>query len=298
MRFKFAIYGMVMVAPIVVPPEVAAQTLVRQAAADTTKHARESGAPCQDLQRPTLDAVYLDGALKGDDAKSASTATGSLGISTFQPTYSFAGQINIAAKTDTVREDYGTALLNPGSGKALKAGIVEWRRPINRFFSCKKLPKPFQAILRDDKVSLRAYGSVSRAEWSIPRAQPTADKLDTVVRVTPIGYGIGVAYSVRQTTVLDKSLAIGLTLGFAQRILKGDGAAVNFDAQRRTLLGTEKTSFSGVEAGLELQFGDVTGGITYYTFPRAATVPGFSRGQVIGGFAIKANVLDKKGGTT
>jgi hypothetical protein len=241
------------------------------------------------------DAVFLDGALKGDDAKSASSATGSLGISTFQPGYSFVGQINIAAKTDTIREEYGTALLNPGSGKALKAGLFDWRAPLSRLVNCARLPGILEKFFGGDKLRIRAYGSVSRAEWALPRV-PTADaQPDTAVKVTPVGYGVGLAYSVRRANVATKDLAIGLTLGYAQRILKGDGAASTFDAQRARILGTTRTAFSGLEMGLELQFGEITGGITYYTFPRAATVPGFSRGQVIGGFSLKANVLDSSG---
>ena len=59
------------------------------------------------------------------------------------------------------------------------------------------------------------------------------------------------------------------------------------------MLGTSKESFSGYEAGLELQFAQISGGVTFYSFPRAATVPGFSRGQVIAGFSIRSNVLEK-----
>jgi hypothetical protein len=288
---QWPIYALVLL--VAAAPGLGAQTLVPQSAGDQRERTPAAGRrSCGQLDRTKKDAVFLDGALKGDDAKTASTATGSLGISTFQRTYLFIGQINVAAKTDTVREDYGTALLNPGSGKALKAGLVEWRRPLDRF-ACERLPHFLRNLIREDKLSVRAYGSVSRAEWAMPMANPTAEAPDTVVKVTPVGYGLGLAYSIRETNIANKAVAVGLTAGYAQRILKGDGGANSFDAQRTKILGTSKTAFSGVEIGLEMQFGEITGGITYYTFPRAATVPGFSRGQVIGGFSLKANVLDQ-----
>ena len=73
--------------------------------------------------------------------------------------------------------------------------------------------------------------------------------------------------------------------------IHGDVAGEAYESERQAILGTTKRNFSGYEAGFELQFGDMRGAVTFYSFPNAVSVPGFSRGQVTAGFAIKSDVL-------
>ena len=239
-------------------------------------------------------AVFLSGALTGGKDSSNTTATsGALGISRLSPTWSFSGQINIAAKQDTVRDGFGASLLTPGSGKALTAGLVEWRRSFGSFFGCEgraKLPRVVREILRDDRLKVRAYGTVSSSIWSLPAAgsEPAA-----AVSVVPIGFGLGLGYTLISEAFDEKPVAAGIVFGFSRRLVHGDIAGESHDLQRQAILGTSKESFSGYETGLELQFAQVSGGVTFYSFPRAATVPGFSRGQVVAGFSIRSNVLEK-----
>src|SRR4029079_11840901 len=92
--------------------------------------------PCNDRSVPTS-AVFLSGALTGGkDSSSSSATSGALGISHLSSAWSFSSQINVAAKTDTIRDGFGASLLAPGSGKALLAGLFDWRRPISRFVGC------------------------------------------------------------------------------------------------------------------------------------------------------------------
>ncbi len=239
-------------------------------------------------------AVFLSGALTGGKDSSNTTATsGALGISRLSPTWSFSGQINIAAKQDTVRDGFGASLLTPGSGKALTAGLLEWRRSIGSFFGCEsrgKLPRLVREILRDDHLKVRAYGTVSSSVWSLPVAGSAPAE---AVSVVPIGFGLGLGYTLIDEAFDEKPVAAGIVFGFSRRLIHGDIAGESHDLQRQAILGTSKESFSGYETGLELQFAQISGGVTFYSFPRAATVPGFSRGQVVAGFSIRSNVLEK-----
>jgi len=267
---------------------VDAQTLqtlaARRAPADTA---------CSDSLK-TNTAVYLSGALTGaKDSSNATAATGALGISHLSRTWSFSGQINVAAKVDTVRDGFGASLLTPGSGKALTTGLFDWRRPIARFFGCSlptRLPHLIREAVEDDRLKARVYGTVSSSVWSLPAAgaQPAE-----AVSVVPIGFGLGLAYTLINETINEKPVAAGFVFGFSRRLIHGDIAGESHGLQRQAILGTSKDSFSGYEAGLELQFAQISGGVTFYSFPRAATVPGFSRGQVVAGFSIRSNVLEK-----
>ena len=255
-------------------------------------HRAPTESTCGDTSK-AVTAVYLSGALTGSKDSSSSTATsGALGVSHFSPGWSFSGQINVAAKTDTARDGFGTSLLTPGSGKALTAGLLDWRRPIARFFGCARLetlPHLVREVLRDDRLKIRAYGTVSSSVWSLPAAGGAPAE---AVSVVPIGFGIGLAHTVINETINTKPVAAGLVFGFSRRLIHGNIAGESHELQRQAILGTTKESFSGYEAGLELQFAQVSGGVTFYSFPRAATVPGFSRGQVVAGFSIRSNVLE------
>ena len=110
----------------------------------------------------------------------------------------------------------------------------------------------------------------------------------------PIGYGAGLTYTVAEGMLDDKPVGVSLNLNFMQRRLHGDGANAEYDTQRERVLGTSKRNFSGYEAGLNLQYAKLTGAIAFYSFPRAEHVPGFSRGQVTAGFALKADLVSKE----
>jgi len=272
-------------------------TLSRPAQAQTLQPlAARTGAavesPCSDTAVPTT-AVFLSGALTGGKDSSSSTATsGALGISHLSSAWSFSSQINIAAKTDTIRDGFGASLLAPGSGKALMAGLFDWRRPISRFVGCTrtdKLPRLVREVLRGDRLKTRVYGTVSNSVWSLPAAGTEPAE---AVSVVPIGFGIGLDYSLINEMINAKPVAAGFVFGYSRRLIHGDIAGESHALQRQAILGTTKESFSGFEAGLELQFAQISGGVTFYSFPRAATVPGFSRGQVVAGFSIRSNVLE------
>jgi hypothetical protein len=227
------------------------------------------------------------------DSSNTTATSGALGISRLSSTWSFSSQINIAAKQDTVHDGFGASLLTPGSGKALTAGLFEWRRSIQSFFGCAsrdKLPRLVREILRDDRLKVRGYGTVSSSVWSLPAAGAEPAE---AVSVVPIGFGLGLGYTLISESFDEKPVAAGIVFGFSRRLIHGDIAGESHDLQRQAMLGTSKESFSGYEAGLELQFAQISGGVTFYSFPRAATVPGFSRGQVIAGFSIRSNVLEK-----
>jgi hypothetical protein len=241
-------------------------------------------------------AVFLSGALTGaKDSSNATATSGALGISHLSSSSSFSGQINVAAKTDTVRDGFGASLLTPGSGKALSAGLFEWRQSFAGLFTCARrdsLPFLIRQIIAGDRLKARVYGTVSSSVWSLPAAgtEPAG-----AVSVVPIGFGVGLGYTMISETLNDKPIVAGFVFGFSRRLIHGDIAGESHNLQREAILGTNKESFSGYEAGLELQFAQISGGVTFYSFPRAATVPGFSRGQVVAGFSIRSNVLEKDG---
>jgi hypothetical protein len=277
-----------------------AQTLQTMRAAQApAAPRREADFGCNEPSATPSAAVFLSGALTAANDKSTSTATsGALGISRFAATWAFSSQVNVAAKTDTVKSGFGASLLTPGSGSALTAGLFDWRRPIGRFFRCDTSRHFIRQLFGEDRLKARAYGTVSSSVWSLPAAGTEPAE---AVSVVPVGFGLGLTYTLVDETINAKPVGAGLVFGYSRRLIHGDIAGESHSLQRTAILGTSKESFSGYEAGLELQFGQISGGVTFYSFPRAATVPGFSRGQVVAGFSIRSNVLEtdpKKDTTT
>jgi hypothetical protein len=252
-------------------------------------------------------SMFLDGALKGGGGTTqgagsspTTTASGALGIQTIHQTYSFFAQMTVAAKTDTIGSSFGPSILTPGVGKPLNSGFAEWRQSIRDWMG-----SPVVATHDDrgviDRLSTRLYGTVSSAIWHRPDSVIVKDSVpdseivkNPVLHIAPIGYGVGLAYLVDSDSANGKNMAMGLVFGFTQRRLHGDGSAEIYADERRKMIGTSKLSFCGYEAGLELQYGDLRGGVTFYSFPKATSVPGFTRGQIVAGFAISSDLASSK----
>jgi hypothetical protein len=259
-----------LVVACIVTHQAAAQTLplVRPASPGVAQ-----AAPCDpaSLKCATL---YLDGAVRTADKKSETTAaTGSIGVNLGHLGWEAVAQINIAAATDTIRQAPGQSMLVPGSG-GFTNGLVEGR---GRF--------------KQSGILGRAYYSLSSYTWELPA---TATEAAVASPMNILGSGLGLIWRMADGQIggLDNAhLRLELNAGVMNRTLRGDASAEALAARRTAFLGTEKLSFSGIEWGLTIGYNDLRGSITYYSFPRASSIRGFTGGQAVAGFAIAAPLV-------
>jgi hypothetical protein len=234
--------------------------------------------------KPTL-SVYVDGNVKnavGGSSTNTAVVSGALGLRYVGSFFTTSGQINIAAKTDTLATGFGTALLSPGSGKAFNSGVIDVRTRTLGPESCGSGGPPWC------RVGLHGYASASTTRWA------TALQGQTVTAATDvpvIGTGLGGYYRFFDGTVVTDSnpprVAMVLDATLTHRHIAGD---ISADEQAlNTTIGTTRRTFFGAELGLALSYNQIRAGLSYYRMN--GSVKGFSRGQIVAGFALKADLL-------
>jgi len=220
-------------------------------------------------------ALFADGnvrgAVVGDDG--ATTASGSLGMAISRPLSDLSVLINVASKGDTIRRGYGTSIVAPGSGGALNAGLVDYRR---RSYGG-----------RGHGHGWHVYGSVASARWA---TDTTAEGVITgTTDVAFLGIGVLRSYEIIRGEVEDNTVFAALDYGIAYRGLFGDIATSSNDDLKEALYGSKRERWVGLEIGLAIQTNFVKGGINYYFFD--GRVRGLTDGQVVAGFSLQANVF-------
>jgi hypothetical protein len=218
--------------------------------------------------------VYLDGAVRTADKKSeTAAATGSIGVNLARGRWELATQINLAAATDTIRKAPGESLLVPGSG-GFTNGLIEGR-----------------VRLSSSGILVRAYYSLSSYTWELPAAG--ADSAFPVA-MNALGSGAGLVWRLVDGSVGDQTdthLHVEVNVGVMNRTLRGDVSDRSLASRRAAFVGSEKLAYNGLEWGMTLAYNDLRGSITYYTFPKASGVEGFTHGQAVAGFAISAPIV-------
>jgi hypothetical protein len=218
-------------------------------------------------------SFFADGNVRGaaSGEKDATTTSGSLGLAISNQLSDFAAVINIAAKTDTIRKGYGASMVPPGSGGALSAGLVDYRRHNNGSY------RGFGAHI---------YGSVSSARWATG-SSPTESEQTTDVGI--IGLGTAITYELLRGKVDENFVFAAIDFGLSYRGLFGDIASKENDELKRRLYGSRAENWGGVELGLALQLNLLKGGINWYYFN--GNTKGLSGGQIVAGFSIQANLF-------
>lgn len=218
--------------------------------------------------------LYLDGAVRAAAEKKETTATtGSIGVGFAQDRWRLTAQMNIAAATDTIRKAPGQSMLVPGTG-GFTNGLLEGLYQLQRW----------------PKVHLRAYYSASSFTWELPKTSADGAR---PVAANVLGSGAGLLLRVADGEITDAKMKVrfDITAGVQNRTLRGDASDGSIAVRRADFLGSDNLSFTGLEWGMTIAYNDIRGNITYYTFPRSINVPGFTRGQLVAGFAIAAPVI-------
>ena len=225
--------------------------------------------------------VFADGNVRSGvtGAASAGSSTGSLGVQVqtraFGRLADAAFRISVIGQADSVTSDFGAALLAPASGSTLNAGIADVR---------------FIDVLGG--LDVRAYGSVSTSNWSVPTDStspgggPGRRPIDAGV------LGAGLLLSEAFVSGLfpgGAPVAVVGDFGVAVRTVIGDLGTASNTPFRVALFGGDQRAFVGVEAGLGIQVGGVKAGLTYYYFDE--DVAGFGNGQVVAGIGIETALI-------
>lgn len=258
--------------------------------ADSLAGAKSLAAPARALTPITV-ALYADGNLRKavQEGGGGQVSAGSLGASFASPNWSLDLLVNAAGSQDALRRGFGTTVLAPGAGGSLSAGLVEFRRLFN---PVRRAKSEDTALPPRRRWGGRAYASASATRWQPDTAQPSVD-----LSVTGAGAGLffaiggtiptGAAPAAGNTEPQQKPLFLVLDLGPAYRRVGGDALRAQNDQFRQSvgLVGIRRV---GLEAGALISFNGLKAGVTYYNF--GGDMPGYSRGQVVAGFAVQTTL--------
>lgn len=253
--------------------------------------------------------IFLSGSLRDVVGQSGDGGSGSgaLGMRYIGPTYIATGLINVAGTFDTLTAGLGATMLPPANGRGFNAGVIDVRR---RFLPgqtdrCQRIKRlePEAERLRASgatvpdsmrgrvicSIGLHGYLGVSTGRWAVGR-DPVTDSVTSSLDVPVWGAGLGLSYTFINDHFEDKDVAMVFDVGIATRHLRGDLAADSRAALRDSLIGTRKRNYIGLEAGLALQYENITSSLSYYFF--GSDIDGFSHGQVVAGVSIQASLND------
>jgi hypothetical protein len=223
-------------------------------------------------------SVFGNGNVKS--AVSDTTATsvqGVLGVVRSTCAADFTVQLNVAAKADTIKGNFGVSILAPATGGFLQAGLIDFR-----------VPHAFR-LAGLGYLGPHFYASVSTSNWLLP---PDPTGIERTFQATALGLGAGVYKQLLRNDLSGTFVSVGLDVGLAYRGLYGDLASKNDTAFRGIFLETEKKHFLGPEVGFNMQVGQLKGALHFYYF--ACDVPGLGRGQVVAGFAIQGDIIARR----
>lgn len=214
--------------------------------------------------------VFADGTIRGTaEGKEASegVGTGALAISLDHGDKLWYAAVTVASTEDTLSDNFGTALLAPGSGKALSSGLIS------------VLYHDFMAT----GFGLHPYLSTSSHLWSIN---------DTTRSATVLGFGVLFRRDLGTQEVGGKDVSLAAEIGPTSRFLGGDVLDLSESARDKEI-GTSNTVFLGLESGATLSVGDLVGSVQlYYLFGNQEDrVLGLSNLQLVAGFSIKGELF-------
>lgn len=214
--------------------------------------------------------VFADGTIRGTaEGKKAAegVGTGSLAVALQRGRQLWYAAITVASTEDTLSENFGPALLAPGSGKALSSGLL--------------------SVVYMDRFGqgwdLHPYISTSRHLWSVN---------DTARTATVLGLGLLLRRGVGTQQVGGKDVSLALEIGPTARFLGGDVLDLS-ESARDEGIGTSNTAFFGVESGATLSVGDLVGSVQLYYLPGQDEdrVLGLSNLQLVAGFSVKGELF-------
>lgn len=186
--------------------------------------------------------VFADGTIRGalsDDEGDGEDddgplSTGSLGASVDTHLGLWTAKVTVASTETVIADDFGSAVLSPGTGRSLASGLID---------------------LRFGDFPVHLYGSASSSRWKLTEGDDAP-----ATRATVLGLGGLFHRNIALGTVGENDVSITAEAGLAGRWLDGD---VRDNDKRKTVIG-DPTIFAGPELGFALTFGRVTGAVQLY----------------------------------
>jgi hypothetical protein len=232
----------------------------------------------------------IQGILTGSSSETT-TQTGAIGVhiisftvdsnhqlKTLKEFSEFSAKISIASSVDTIRNDFGGAVLNPVTGS--QSAFIEWRGRILK-------NEPWCNPLG---WNLRFYGVMSSGIWS-------KDSLSR--RVTTYAWGLSYFYDFINLAARENPIIVRFDAGITGRGVLGDITGDENKGFRESVFGADNRNFLGFELGLTIQINSVKAFFSYlYLRPISPTffsneqVPGVTHGQVLAGINIRADIFE------
>jgi hypothetical protein len=232
-----------------------------------------TGAPAPAADSGAVVTIFADGDVRGVLDQPAggqkATGTGSLGFSSASRSGVYTGLIAVASTQDSIAANFGSALLAPATGRALKSALLDARLVSPRWLR-----------------RVHVYVSYASSLWSCSSCAPQT------ASATAIGVG-GLLYRNLQDGNLGETpFQVTVEAGAALRWLAGDAGADS--AFRAATLGTPTRAFVGLECGFQVVFGRATAAAQFYYLKDWAHqhhVQGLTDGQVAVGISIAAEFI-------
>lgn len=222
-------------------------------------------------------SIFADGNLQGlvADADGAEgLASGALGISVARgEKVLWLASINVASTSDTITNNFGSAILTPAGGKSLTSGTLE--------LYYKNLFK-----IRGKEISLHTYASASSAKWK---------SATDVKSATVSGLGVTIVNDIIDSQSRENSVYLGFEFGLSYRTVLGD--AINEEDFLQNTIGIKGNSFLGFEGGLKIKFNRITAGLQgYYLWDieNGEKTDGITSFQIVGGISITGAIFQDK----
>jgi hypothetical protein len=213
-------------------------------------------------------SIIADGNVRSvltNGSSGANTPTaGAIGLSFGEWNSNLTVLINVLGLVDTLRNNFGTALLPPtnsGLTKGQLSALIDYRRLLWGQFG--------------------VHGYVSGAPNFFLDSNSSGVK---TVQAFNVALGAQFSMEVFNQDVQGTSLSVLLDAGPTLRAIGGDLASSANDTLRRRLLTTSGLVFGGAELGLTVALKEVRLGVSTYFF--GGNVPGLSHGQAVFGFAV------------
>lgn len=236
--------------------------------------AAATGAATQAADSGTVVTIFADGDVRGVLDQPAggqkATGTGSLGFSSASRSGVYTGLIAVASTQDSITANYGSALLTPATGRALKSALLDAR------LVSAKWPGRFHL-----------YVSYASSRWHCGSCDSARAE-----SATTIGVGALLYRDLQDGNLGETPFQVTVEAGPALRWLAGDAAADS--TFREPTLGTKTRAFVGLECGFQVVFGRATAAAQFYylkDWVHQHHVQGLTDGQVAVGISIAAEFI-------
>lgn len=214
--------------------------------------------------------VFADGNIRGaarGESDASRVGTGSLGVSLAASFATYVATVAIASTQDTVDANYGASLLTPASGQSLASALFD---------------------VHLQRVPVHFYASVARSLWRV-RTEPSVQTASATV----VGAGALAYRYIALGDVGGNQVGLKVEFGPSVRWLEGDVRSRSVELQEE-LLKTSGTVFPGLEAGVQISFGSVSGAAQLYRLwdpDDGVRVDGLTGLQLVAGLGVTGQIF-------